>query len=43
MLSRVEKDIYKALAERGGCFTAHTYPMNFADVTGLPCRVIAEV
>ena len=33
----------KAVLEAGGSFTAHTYPMNFADVTGLPCRVIAEV
>lgn len=23
-------------------FTVNTYPMNFSDVTGLPCRVIAE-
>lgn len=33
----------QTLVEMGGRFTAHTYPMNFADVTGLPCRVIAEV
>ncbi len=24
-------------------FTAHTYPMNYAEMTGLPCRVVAEV
>ncbi len=24
-------------------FHAHTYPVNFADMTGLPCRVIADV
>jgi len=24
-------------------FTANTYPINFAGMTGLPCRVIAEV
>ena len=24
-------------------FTVHTYPVNFTGVTGLPCRVIAEV
>lgn len=24
-------------------FTAHTYPMNFTGMTGLPCRVIAEL
>ena len=23
-------------------FTAHIYPVNFADMTGLPCRVVAE-
>ena len=33
----------KTLVDQGGSFAAHTYPMNFADVTGLPCRVIAEV
>lgn len=31
------------LIRQGGHFTAHTYPMNWAGVTGLPCRVIAEV
>ncbi len=29
--------------ERGGAFTANTYPMNFAGLTGVPCRVIADV
>ena len=24
-------------------FKAHTYPMNYAEMTGLPCRVVAEV
>ncbi|MBR0272057.1 MAG: hypothetical protein IJQ68_08755 [Methanobrevibacter sp.] len=24
-------------------FVVNTYPMNFSDVTGLPCRVIAEM
>ncbi len=24
-------------------FTANTYPINFANMTGLPCRVIAEI
>lgn len=28
---------------QGGAFTAHTYPMNFTGITGLPCRVVAEV
>ena len=33
----------KTVVEKGGHFIAHTYPMNFAGMTGLPCRVIAEV
>lgn len=24
-------------------FTVHTYPVNFTGVTGLPCRVVAEI
>lgn len=24
-------------------FSAHVYPMNYADMTGLPCRVIADI
>ena len=24
-------------------FTAHTYPIKFADMTGLPCRVVGEI
>ena len=32
-----------ALMEKGGRFIAHTYPVNFTGVTGLPCRVVAEV
>lgn len=27
----------------GGRFVAHTYPMKFTALTGLPCRVLAEV
>lgn len=27
----------------GQRFTAHTYPMNYAEMSGLPCRVVAEV
>ncbi len=27
----------------GQKFIAHTYPMNYADMSGLPCRVVAEV
>ena len=33
----------KAVVEAGGQFTAHTYPVNYVGMTGLPCRVIAEV
>jgi len=33
----------KKVIEQGGSFTAHTYPMNFSGITGLPCRVVAEV
>lgn len=33
----------KAVLDAGGRFVANTYPMNFANMTGLPCRVIAEV
>lgn len=33
----------KTLLDNGGRFTAHTYPMNYAGITGLPCRVIAEI
>lgn len=27
----------------GQKFIAHTYPMNYAEMSGLPCRVVAEV
>lgn len=33
----------KAVLDAGGRFTAHTYPMNYAEMSGLPCRVVAEV
>jgi len=33
----------KELLAHGDTFTAHTYPLNYADMTGLPCRVVAEV
>ena len=33
----------KKLLENDGLFIANTYPMNFADMTGLPCRVVAEI
>lgn len=32
-----------ALLRKSHHFIARTYPMNFSDVTGLPCRVIAVV
>lgn len=32
-----------ATASKDGRFTAHTYPMRYAEMTGLPCRVVAEV
>ncbi len=33
----------KDLAVSGEYFTANVYPMNYSDMTGLPCRVVAEV
>lgn len=33
----------KTLVDHGGRFTACTYPMNYAEMTGLPCRVIAKI
>lgn len=33
----------KSVLEKGGRFTAHTYPLNFSGITGMPCRVIAEL
>lgn len=33
----------KTLLKDGARFQAHTYPMNYAGITGLPCRVIAEI
>lgn len=33
----------QAVLEAGGKAVFHTYPMRFAGMTGLPCRVIAEV
>ena len=33
----------KSLLENGDTFIANTYPMNYADMTGLPCRVVAEI
>lgn len=33
----------EVLLEKGDTFVAHTYPMRFTGVTGLPCRVLAEI
>lgn len=33
----------KAVADAGGSFIANTYPMNYVGMTGLPCRVVAEL
>lgn len=33
----------QAVLKAGGKAVFHTYPMRFAGMTGLPCRVIAEV
>ena len=33
----------RAVLDAGGRFIAHTYPMNYAEMSGLPCRVVAEV
>ena len=33
----------QALVSAGKYFTAHTYPVNYSGMTGLPCRVIAEI
>lgn len=31
------------VVEAGGTCIINTYPMNYADTTGLPCRVVAEI
>lgn len=31
------------LNQDGGTFIANTYPLNYAEMTGLPCRVVAEL
>ncbi len=33
----------KTVLDAGGLFTARTYPMSFSGMTGLPCRVVAEL
>lgn len=32
-----------SVAANGEYFKANTYPMHYADMTGLPCRVVADV
>ena len=34
---------FKTLLQHGQTFMAHTYPMHFAEMTGLPCRVVADI
>lgn len=36
-------NLHPLLAEGDGTFIAHTYPMNYTEITGLPCRVVAEI
>ena len=33
----------KSIVDCGGVFQANTYPINYSDMTGLPCRVVAEI
>ena len=33
----------EVLKHGGGRFHAHTYPLNYAGMSGLPCRVVAEI
>lgn len=33
----------KSVLENNETFTANTYPMNYSQMTGLPCRVIAKI
>lgn len=35
-------NLYSVL-KNGNNFIAHTYPMNYANMTGLPCRVVVEL
>lgn len=34
---------FQPVVQGGGIFTACTYPMHFAEMTGLPCRVVAKL
>lgn len=33
----------RKILEQSNTFIAHTYPMSFTELTGLPCRVLAEL
>lgn len=33
----------REILKNGSTFVANTYPMNYAKMTGLPCRVIADI
>ena len=33
----------KEIVSNGGRFHAHTYPLNYSGMSGLPCRVVAEI
>ena len=35
-------NLYSVL-KNGTTFIANTYPMNYAEMTGLPCRVVADI
>lgn len=37
------KSVQEAVSNEGGTFTVSTYPMNYAEMSGLPCRVVARV
>ena len=39
----VVENLVNLSALEGKVFTVHTYPMAFTGITGLPCRVIAEI
>ena len=32
-----------SVVKNGNTFIANTYPMNYAEMTGLPCRVVADI
>ena len=33
----------RAVIDSGGVCIVNTYPINYAEMTGLPCRVVAEI